>query len=162
MLRSPAARQESAFLLNGKPDLPLEKLGFSSRSYNALKRRNLHTAQDVLRLTHQEFHMIRNLGEKSCLEVLRILNAMGYNTSRLTKCDTYEPYSCVLAAGKAHPQGENPIVLGIIEIMESLLKQHDIQIPDDFREDSTDPIVGCAFAELHDNIRDYLVDTAKL
>ena len=51
---------------------------------------------------------------------------------------------------------ENRIVIGILNIVEDKLREFNIKIPDEYREDSDDPIVGYAYAELHDRIKEYL------
>lgn len=51
---------------------------------------------------------------------------------------------------------ENKLVIGILNIFEDKLREFGIQLPDDDREDSNDPIVGYQYAELHDRIRDFL------
>lgn len=51
---------------------------------------------------------------------------------------------------------ENKLVIGILNIVEDKLREFNIQIPDDDREDSKDPIVGYQYAELHDLIKEYL------
>ena len=54
---------------------------------------------------------------------------------------------------------ENPLVIGILNIVEDKLREFGIQIPDDHREDSKDPIVGYQYAELHDLIQEYLEES---
>lgn len=51
---------------------------------------------------------------------------------------------------------ENKLVIGILNIVEDKLREFNIMLPDDDREDSKDPIVGYAYAELHDLIKQYL------
>lgn len=51
---------------------------------------------------------------------------------------------------------ENKLVVGILNIVEDKLREFGIQIPDDDRDGSTDPIVGYQYAELHDRILEYL------
>jgi len=51
---------------------------------------------------------------------------------------------------------ENKLVVGILDIVENKLREFGIQIPDADREDSTDPLVGYQYAELHDQIQEYL------
>ena len=57
---------------------------------------------------------------------------------------------------------ENKLVVGILNIVENKLREFGIQIPDADREDSTDPIVGYQYAELHDQIQEYLEDAGVL
>ena len=51
---------------------------------------------------------------------------------------------------------ENKLVVGILNIVEDKLREFNVQLPDDMREDSNDPIVGFHYAELHDRIQEYL------
>ena len=51
---------------------------------------------------------------------------------------------------------ENSLVIGILNIVEDKLREYGIQLPAEEREDSTDPIVGYDYAELHDRILEYL------
>lgn len=51
---------------------------------------------------------------------------------------------------------ENKLVVGILNIVEDKLREFGIQIPDDDRDGSEDPIVGYQYAELHDRIQEYL------
>ena len=57
---------------------------------------------------------------------------------------------------------ENPLVIGILNIVEDKLREFGIQIPDDDREDSKDPIAGYQYAELHDRIQEYLEEAGIL
>lgn len=57
---------------------------------------------------------------------------------------------------------ENAIVIDILNIVEDKLREFNIMLPDDFREDSTDPIVGYHYAELHDRIKEYLEEAGLL
>lgn len=57
---------------------------------------------------------------------------------------------------------ENKLVIGILEIFEDKLREFGIQIPDDDREDSSEPIVGYQYAELHDRIQEYLEEAGVL
>lgn len=51
---------------------------------------------------------------------------------------------------------EQPIVSGIVGVVSDVLRRHNVQIPDENRGDSTEPIVGCAYAELHSALHEYL------
>lgn len=57
---------------------------------------------------------------------------------------------------------ENKYVIGILNIVEDKLREFGIEIPDDHREDSKDPIVGYQYAELHDRIQEYLEENGLL
>lgn len=66
-----------------KPDLELYELDLSVRSYNCLKRAGCKKVSDILRMDYQKFTHIRNMGRKSCNEVIAVLNRLGYNTYHL-------------------------------------------------------------------------------
>lgn len=57
---------------------------------------------------------------------------------------------------------ENKLVIGILNIFEDKLREFGVQLPDDDREDSTDPIVGYQYAELHDRIKEFLEEQGVL
>lgn len=56
---------------------PLEKLGLSTRSYNALFRSNIRTLGDIIALSEKELRNIRNLGEQSIKEIKTIAYQYG-------------------------------------------------------------------------------------
>lgn len=62
-------------------DTPIEELELSIRSYNCLKRANLHTVGDLGKLTEEDFLKVRNLGRKSIDEVIAKLSAYGVEIS---------------------------------------------------------------------------------
>ena len=55
-------------------EMPIEKLGLSVRSTNALHRSHVHVAGEMLNLTEDRLYAIRNLGEKSVNEILRMID----------------------------------------------------------------------------------------
>ncbi len=55
----------------------IDDLEFSRRTYNALKRTGICTLGDISNLTAQKLSKIRNLGEKSCKEVIEKLKEYG-------------------------------------------------------------------------------------
>lgn len=57
--------------------MKIEDMDFSVRSYNCLKRANIHTVEDLCRKTEDEMLKVRNLGKKSLDEVLQKLEAYG-------------------------------------------------------------------------------------
>ncbi len=57
---------------------------------------------------------------------------------------------------------ENKLVIGILDIVEDKLREFGVQLPDEMREDSKDPIVGFHYAELHDRIKEYLEEVGVL
>ncbi|HBN12826.1 MAG TPA: DNA-directed RNA polymerase subunit alpha, partial [Clostridiales bacterium] len=51
------------------------------RSYNCLKRANIHTVEDLTRKTEDEMLKVRNLGRKSLDEVILKLQSYGLSLS---------------------------------------------------------------------------------
>lgn len=57
--------------------MKIEDMDFSVRSYNCLKRANIHTVGDLVNKTEDEMLKVRNLGRKSLDEVILKLEAYG-------------------------------------------------------------------------------------
>ncbi|CAF0753648.1 unnamed protein product [Didymodactylos carnosus] len=57
--------------------IPIEDLGLAQRSYNALKRANIQTIQELTSKTKDEVNVIRNLGRKSVKELTAKLTERG-------------------------------------------------------------------------------------
>ena len=71
-------------LVKGKEDqkvkileMNIEDMDLSVRSYNCLKRANIHTVEDLLKKTEDDMLKVRNLGRKSLDEVIQKLNSYG-------------------------------------------------------------------------------------
>lgn len=58
-------------------NMPIEDLGFSVRSYNCLKRQEIHTVGELAACTESDLLDIRNFGQKSINEVKIKLNTLG-------------------------------------------------------------------------------------
>ncbi|MDR2090762.1 MAG: DNA-directed RNA polymerase subunit alpha [Clostridiales bacterium] len=58
-------------------EMSIEDLDLSVRSYNCLKRANIHTVEDLTRKSEDDMLKVRNLGRKSLEEVIKKLNDMG-------------------------------------------------------------------------------------
>jgi len=52
-------------------------LDLSVRSYNCLKRANIHTVDDLTRRSEDDMLKVRNLGKKSLEEVVKKLEDLG-------------------------------------------------------------------------------------
>lgn len=63
--------------LNKKLSLTIEDMDLSVRSYNCLKRANIHTVEDITRKTKEDMIKIRNLGAKSLDEIEHKLQSIG-------------------------------------------------------------------------------------
>ena len=57
--------------------MAIEEMDLSVRSYNCLKRANIHTVEDLTRKTEDEMLKVRNLGRKSLDEVILKLQSYG-------------------------------------------------------------------------------------
>ncbi|HEU4751762.1 MAG TPA: DNA-directed RNA polymerase subunit alpha, partial [Armatimonadota bacterium] len=71
---APAARPAGP----GAPDVRIEELDFSVRTYNCLKKANIQTVADLVRTSEEELMNIRNFGRKSLVEVQDKLAQLGY------------------------------------------------------------------------------------
>jgi DNA-directed RNA polymerase subunit alpha len=69
---APAQRGSSA------PDVRIEELDFSVRTYNCLKKANIQTVADLVQTSEEELMNIRNFGRKSLVEVQEKLSQFGY------------------------------------------------------------------------------------
>lgn len=69
--------QESALLPTNVPDVRVEELDFSVRTYNCLKRAGISSVRDLVHRTHHELMSIRNFGKRSLLEVREKLAQLG-------------------------------------------------------------------------------------
>lgn len=56
---------------------PIEEMELSLRSYNCLKRANIHTIEDLTKKTEEDMMKIRNLGKKSLDEIIYKLASYG-------------------------------------------------------------------------------------
>ncbi len=65
--------------------MAIEEMDLSVRSYNCLKRANIHTVEDLTKKTEDEMLKVRNLGRKSLDEV--ILKLQSYGLSLANKED---------------------------------------------------------------------------
>lgn len=55
----------------------IEEMDLSVRSYNCLKRANIHTVEDLTKKTEDDMLKVRNLGRKSLEEVIQKLESYG-------------------------------------------------------------------------------------
>lgn len=62
--------------------MAIEDMDLSVRSYNCLKRANIHTVEDLTRKTEDEMLKVRNLGRKSLDEVILKLESYGLSLSK--------------------------------------------------------------------------------
>ena len=57
--------------------MAIEEMDLSVRSYNCLKRANIHTVEDLTKKTEDDMLKVRNLGRKSLEEVIHKLESYG-------------------------------------------------------------------------------------
>ena len=55
----------------------IERLGFSIRAFNCLKRANINTLEDIISHTQSELIKVRNLGRLALEEIEEVLEIMG-------------------------------------------------------------------------------------
>lgn len=58
-------------------EMTIEEMEFSVRSYNCLKRANIHTVEDLTKKTIEDMYKVRNLGKKSLEEIIYKLESYG-------------------------------------------------------------------------------------
>ena len=58
-------------------EMTIEEMDLSVRSYNCLKRANIHTVEDLTKKTEDDMLKVRNLGKKSLDEVIYKLESYG-------------------------------------------------------------------------------------
>jgi DNA-directed RNA polymerase subunit alpha len=58
-------------------EMTIEEMDLSVRSYNCLKRANIHTVEDLTKKTEDDMLKVRNLGKKSLDEVIFKLDSYG-------------------------------------------------------------------------------------
>ena len=58
-------------------EMSIEEMDLSVRSYNCLKRANIHTVEDLIKRTEEDMLKVRNLGRKSLDEVINKLKSYG-------------------------------------------------------------------------------------
>ncbi len=59
------------------PEMTIEELDLSVRSYNCLKRAGINTVEDLINKSEEDMMKVRNLGRKSLEEVINKLNSLG-------------------------------------------------------------------------------------
>lgn len=63
-------------------EMTVEELDLSVRSFNCLKRANIHKVEDLISKSEEEMMRVRNLGRKSLDEVIAKLNSLGLSLRR--------------------------------------------------------------------------------
>lgn len=58
-------------------EMSIEEMDLSVRSYNCLKRANIHTVEDLIKRSEEDMLKVRNLGRKSLDEVINKLKSYG-------------------------------------------------------------------------------------
>jgi len=67
----------------GKLTIPIDELDLTVRSYNCLKRANINTIEDLIKLTELEVIKLKNLGYKSFEEIVSKLAVLGLSLIRV-------------------------------------------------------------------------------
>jgi DNA-directed RNA polymerase subunit alpha len=63
-------------------EMTIEELDMSVRSFNCLKRADIHTVEDLTNRTEEDMIKVRNLGKKSLEEVIAKLNELGLSLKK--------------------------------------------------------------------------------
>ena len=63
-------------------EMTIEELDMSVRSFNCLKRADIHTVEDLINRTEEDMIKVRNLGKKSLEEVIQKLNELGLSLKK--------------------------------------------------------------------------------
>lgn len=63
-------------------EMSIEDLELSVRSFNCLKRANISTVEDIVKMTESEMMKVRNLGKKSLDEVIAKLHSLGLDFAK--------------------------------------------------------------------------------
>lgn len=63
-------------------EMTVEELDLSVRSFNCLKRANIHKVEDLISKSEEEMMRVRNLGRKSLDEVIAKLHSLGLSLRR--------------------------------------------------------------------------------
>jgi len=63
-------------------EMNIEDMDLSVRSYNCLKRANIHTVEDLTKRTEDDMLKVRNLGRKSLDEVISKLHSYNLDLKR--------------------------------------------------------------------------------
>ena len=64
-------------------EMNIEDMDLSVRSYNCLKRANIHTVEDLTKRTMDDMLKVRNLGNKSLDEIIQKLESYGLSLKKL-------------------------------------------------------------------------------
>lgn len=77
----PLSENKSTINVEALPAISLEELKLSVRAYNCLKRAGINTLKELALLTPKELFGIKNLGRKSCLEIISVLRSYEIDTT---------------------------------------------------------------------------------
>jgi DNA-directed RNA polymerase subunit alpha len=84
------------------PDVRVEELDFSVRTYNCLKRAGISSVRDLVHRTQSELMSIRNFGKRSLYEVREKLAQLGLTLRGENLAQVMEELAA--AAAEAHKE----------------------------------------------------------
>lgn len=64
------------------PDLPIEDVRFSIRTYNLLKRNEINTLIQIAKMSPAKLHKLKSMGTKTYTEVVSVLRSYGIDTTK--------------------------------------------------------------------------------
>ena len=73
--------------LNTHPDISIEDMDFTVRTFNCLKRANINTVDQLRQYTEEELAKVRNLGPSCVMEIKRKLDDMGIKLATESKTE---------------------------------------------------------------------------
>ena len=73
--------------LNAHPDISINDMDFSVRTFNCLKRAGINTVDQIRQYTEDELAKVRNLGPGGVKEIKRKLNEMGFSLATESKTE---------------------------------------------------------------------------
>jgi len=96
-------------------DEPIERMDFSVRTFNCLKKHNILTVGDLLQISEADLMQIRNFGKKSLTEVKEKLGTMGLSILGATDDDTAYADDDDDSAGGDDESDDEPVAVGTAE-----------------------------------------------
>lgn len=97
---------ETLFLPTNVPDVRVEELDFSVRTFNCLKRAGISSVRDLVHRTQHELMGIRNFGKRSLLEVREKLANLGLTLRGETLEEVRAELAAAMEASKEEDEGK--------------------------------------------------------
>ena len=85
---------------------PIEELGLSEATYNALKAGRINIVADLARRTFQQMYKIQNIGKKNCIEISKAMSKFGVDFAKDDASKNPQP--SVQNQQRGSQNGKNP------------------------------------------------------